>query len=753
MKAKIDRGQGFRGVLNYGFGARKEAEIVGGNMVGSDPRALAAEFRLGRSIRPEVARPVVHCSLACPEGEVLSADRWRAVSDRFMELMGLDGHQFVALRHRDTALDHIHIIGSRIRLDGQLWHGQWEAYRAIQATQQIEREFGLTLTPGLDDRPDALPAQAPRGTGKKSPKKQEIEKADRTGDAPVRLRLQEILDGVLDGPQSVVAFMERLEAAGVAVVPNIARTGRMNGFSFALDGVPFKASQLGKRYAWKALQERGVEYVEDRDAEALRARADRGAAPDGAQPGREPGGAGGGAGASGDGRLADREPVRRLAGGDGEPVPADGGGGDDADRGGLGAGGGPDRAHGAGSGAEGRAGLGDRGAGGADRAGDRADPDIAAVVADGSDGSGLDARWRGHADRVADLASPEPCGAGGALPEDPRPLTGPQRAKVAAWRAQHGALDAPAYRVTLMWVEGDGKRGRNLGKGRGEGGGEKLYAAAEIEGLVPYLSRENLLGRNVYITPIDPAHHYLVVDDMTPASLEALEAEGFRPALVQETSPGSLQAVLKVPRAGDGEQQAANMVVAGLNRRYGDPRFSGAIHPFRLAGFANKKPGKGSPFTRILRALGGLCVRTGELLAQARAQLAAAAKARVMPPKASGSIPAAPSGDPLVGAEAEAAGMRHDALRAQVESLVAEKGWELDPSAIDFRVAKGMLEEGFARDEIASALAARSPGIRERHRDLEGYLERTLAAAAEGRPEGRPDDGAPYREPSGPEGP
>ena len=69
---------------------------------------------------------------------------------------------------------------------------------------------------------------------KRNPTKREIEKADRTGEAPARLRLQEILDTALDEPGTIFSFMDRLEAVGVTVRPNGASTGRQRGVSTAL---------------------------------------------------------------------------------------------------------------------------------------------------------------------------------------------------------------------------------------------------------------------------------------------------------------------------------------------------------------------------------------------------------------------------------------------------------------------------------------------------------------------------------------
>ena len=99
------------------------------------------------------------------------------------------------------------------------------------------------------------------------------------------------------------------------------------------------------------------------------------------------------------------------------------------------------------------------------------------------------------------------------------------KAKISAWRRQHAALDAPAYRITPK-SRRDGLQSFNLGKGRAEDKSERFYDADEVEELLPYLSRQNARGYDIYITPIDPAHHLLVVDDMRGDALQRLRAAG-----------------------------------------------------------------------------------------------------------------------------------------------------------------------------------------------------------------------------------
>ncbi len=259
MKAKISRGGGFRGIAEYALGGKKGGEFVAGNVDGQTPRELSAEFGLTRRLRPKTPRPVWHCSLSLPKGERLDSERWEAVVHDFLDgmLFDRDNHQFFAVRHTDTDYDHVHIIVSRIGLDAALWHGKWEARRAIDLTQKLEMQHGLTRTPGYSKKDE------------KSLTKGEIEMAVRTEQAPPKKVLQELIKTAAQGNPTVVQFAEKLVMAGVEVRANLASTGTLSGFSFGLDGYSFKGSQLGKKFGWKALEKQGVSYEQGRDREQL----------------------------------------------------------------------------------------------------------------------------------------------------------------------------------------------------------------------------------------------------------------------------------------------------------------------------------------------------------------------------------------------------------------------------------------------------------------------------------------------------
>ena len=264
MKPKINRGGGFRGVLEYVCGKGDSPDIVGGNMSGKTPRQLAAEFGVTRKIRPDIEKPVWHCSLSLPVGENVDPDKWREIAEDMVRGMGMNPARnlFVAVRHHDTEHDHIHIAASRIGLDGKIWLGKKDVRTAIDVAQDLEKKHGLQQTQGY-----YLKAEKGLTSG-------EIQMAGRTGEPPPKKRLQALIKKAAQGNPTAAQFAERLVMRGVEVRPNIAEnTGALSGFSFGLDGHSFAGSKLGPNFSWtnkkQGLQKQGVSYEQERDREQL----------------------------------------------------------------------------------------------------------------------------------------------------------------------------------------------------------------------------------------------------------------------------------------------------------------------------------------------------------------------------------------------------------------------------------------------------------------------------------------------------
>lgn len=248
---KIKRGKQFTGVVLYSLKSGSHHKItpyvIGGNMTGSTAAELISEFEGTRLLRPNVTKPVWHNSLRLPKGETLSVRQWAAFADDYMTRMGFtDTHLHCYILHDDTDGQHIHILASRIDIaDGKLYLGKNENLISTRIISELEKVHKLTQT---------TPATGSQRQEKRKPSRNELMMAERTTTPCPKSTLQSLIDNVLTGRPDLLTFIDMLERKGVTCKPNIASTGKMNGFSFQYQGIAFKASQLGKKYGWSSLQ-------------------------------------------------------------------------------------------------------------------------------------------------------------------------------------------------------------------------------------------------------------------------------------------------------------------------------------------------------------------------------------------------------------------------------------------------------------------------------------------------------------------
>ena len=293
------------------------------------------------------------------------------------------------------------------------------------------------------------------------------------------------------------------------------------------------------------------------------------------------------------------------------------------------------------------------------------------------------------------------------------------QARIDSWRCQHAALDAAAYQLSFIAQRSE-LTTFVYGKGRGESNSDQVYTATEIEVLIPFAVAKNVEKYEVYITPIDSAYHYLVIDCMNEASYGQLIDAGYTPCLVLKSSSRNWQAILKSPRITDtsDEQNAASRVLQRINEAVGDPNLSSAIQAFPMNGFVIQKLGKFGPSVRIIEATGGICERTAERLDMARQGIKKRQAEQLIENTAQAPRETAQESDSQNSLSAA------DEYRRLTQHLPSSSNW----SAMDFGTAFGMIVAGWPRPSVEQALVDASPGIAERHPDVLDYVRRTLDA-------------------------
>jgi hypothetical protein len=250
---KIRRGKSFAGVVLYALKAgthhRSDPTVIGGNLLSDSVLGLIAEFDTSKQFRPKVEKAVWHNSLRLPCGESLTNEQWASFANDYMQRMGFsDTHLRCYVLHDDEAGQHIHIIASRIDLNGgKLYLGRNENLISTRIISELEITHGLTVTKTAPSLSNAQPKR------KKTSRNEAMLEA-RTSSPCSKKSLQQIIDKSLADTPELLTFIKRLEEAEVGWTANVASTGKMNGFSFSYQGIAFKASQLGKKYSWANLQ-------------------------------------------------------------------------------------------------------------------------------------------------------------------------------------------------------------------------------------------------------------------------------------------------------------------------------------------------------------------------------------------------------------------------------------------------------------------------------------------------------------------
>ncbi|NJM59018.1 MAG: relaxase/mobilization nuclease domain-containing protein [Oscillatoriales cyanobacterium RU_3_3] len=258
MIGKQIKGTGFRGCLNYVLG-KKDAALIGGNMCGQTPEELAAEFAIARQLKPNLKVAVFHATLSVASTQKLedseeNDERWLAIATDYMKAMQFDNNQYAVVKHSDTEHDHIHIVASRICLDGSVVDDSWDYYTSQETIRQLERNYNLeTVTPSWE-------------TDKRAQTTGERRQLKSKGNKSVRVQLQDLIDEVTQDNPSMPEFVYRLQQEGVEVQLTLTQTGFNQGISYNLDRVAFSGTQLGKAYTFSGLQKhRDVSYDRERD--------------------------------------------------------------------------------------------------------------------------------------------------------------------------------------------------------------------------------------------------------------------------------------------------------------------------------------------------------------------------------------------------------------------------------------------------------------------------------------------------------
>lgn len=294
------------------------------------------------------------------------------------------------------------------------------------------------------------------------------------------------------------------------------------------------------------------------------------------------------------------------------------------------------------------------------------------------------------------------------------------------FRRYHAAVGADRYAVSAIeFFENGQNRGFMVNKKDGFPDG---FPAANVEKSMKRLVGLKEHGRNIYYTPISENKHHILIDDLDGLALADLISQGYKPAVIIESSPANYQAIITIPKLGtDFDREIGNKIVVKLNQEFGDPKLTGEIHAHRAPGFDNKKlkhrrPDGTFPEVRLIEAKGGECDKTRQLALEIKSELEKLNKDKEV------------NLDFVVSAPENANTVRaYKAHFRDVVRLQKKAGNEkIDASRVDYMVCMRLRATGHSAEAIEKVLITAAQEARKTLKssgshDWENYARRTTA--------------------------
>ena len=153
MIAKIMKGSGFKGVINYILDPRKGTELIDSSGVRTDSiNHIVQSFIDQTKLNPRVGKVVGHTSLSfsVQDSSKLSNEFMAQMAREYMEKMGIKDTQYIIGRHFDKEHPHIHITFNRIDNNGKTISDRNDRFKSEKICKELTAKYCLYFAEGKE---------------------------------------------------------------------------------------------------------------------------------------------------------------------------------------------------------------------------------------------------------------------------------------------------------------------------------------------------------------------------------------------------------------------------------------------------------------------------------------------------------------------------------------------------------------------------------------------------------------------------
>lgn len=154
MIAKIVKGQGFKGVVNYILDKAKNAELINSEGVRlKNQNTIIQSFVMQAGMNLRLGKPVCHISLdfSAQDKSKLNNGLMTEIANNYMKQMGINNTQFIIARHHDKEHPHLHIVYNRVDNNGRTITDRNDRFRSEKICKELTEKYGLYFAKGKEN--------------------------------------------------------------------------------------------------------------------------------------------------------------------------------------------------------------------------------------------------------------------------------------------------------------------------------------------------------------------------------------------------------------------------------------------------------------------------------------------------------------------------------------------------------------------------------------------------------------------------
>ncbi|WP_321995969.1 relaxase/mobilization nuclease domain-containing protein [Draconibacterium orientale] len=235
MIAKIIKGKGFKGAVEYVLDKKKAAEILATDGVRTkDAKTIIQSFIQQTNLNSRMIKTVGHISLnfSAQDKDKLSNLKMVEIANEYMERMGIKDTQYIIVRHYDKEHPHIHLVFNRVDYQGKAISDKNDLFRSEIICKDLTFQFGLYLA-----------------KGKENVKEHRLREPDKT-----KYEIYNVLKEVLPNCKSWNVLIKALKEQGIQTSFKYkGRTYEVQGIIFTKNNFKFNGSKVDRQFSFSKI--------------------------------------------------------------------------------------------------------------------------------------------------------------------------------------------------------------------------------------------------------------------------------------------------------------------------------------------------------------------------------------------------------------------------------------------------------------------------------------------------------------------